>query len=112
MSNSFQDKNKNLNMGKKEVSGQKYIPNSGAEFKISSNFDKKPQFVTNQDSVNLFSSNKFDALKDLIDDNPFVYSNNGVHEVDLDYLDTVDQMEVIGGIPLENTNLEFVSNDD
>lgn len=98
--------------GKMNVAGQKYIPNSGQEFKVSSNFDSKPQSLMGLDSRNLLSKNKFDALNDLEDENPFIFSKKGVDEADLAYLDFVDQMEVIGGIPLSDTNMETYLNDD
>ncbi|KAL7591715.1 hypothetical protein Lser_V15G35619 [Lactuca serriola] len=87
----------------------KYIPNSGGGIKISSNFDRIQQNVKDGNSVNLFSSNKFDVLKDVEDENQFDFSK-GVAEADLDYLDTVDQMEVLGGIPEDDTNMEAYSN--
>nr|KAJ0209365.1 hypothetical protein LSAT_V11C400156980 [Lactuca sativa] len=108
---SFQEPKKKIEVGKKNDSGLKYIPKSGADFKISSNFDKNLQAEKCQDLVNIFSNNKFDVLKDLEDENQVVYPKRGIQEVDLDYLDTVDQMEVIGGIPLDDTNMESFLND-
>nr|KAJ0226815.1 hypothetical protein LSAT_V11C100000080 [Lactuca sativa] len=87
-------------LGKKLVSGQKYIPKSGPYIKISSNFDKKVHSEKFREPVIPFSNNKFDVLNYLEDENQFVFKKGGIPEVDLDYLDNVDQMEVIGGIPL------------
>nr|KAJ0212983.1 hypothetical protein LSAT_V11C400228560 [Lactuca sativa] len=98
-------------LGKKLVSGQKYMPKSGQDIKISSNFDKKVHFEKFCEPVIPFSNNKFDVLNDLEDENQFVFKNGGIPEVDLDYLDNMDQMEVIGGIPLVDTNMEVLSND-
>lgn len=98
-------------LGKKLVSGQKYIPKSGPDIKISSNFDKKVHSEKFREPVIPFSNNKFDVLNYLEDENQFVFKKGGIPEVDLDYLDNVDQMEFIGGIPLVDTNMEVLSND-
>lgn len=46
------------------------------------------------------------------DEIPFVFSNGGVDEADLANLDIVDQMDVLGGVPVNDTNMEADSNDD
>lgn len=106
-----QEVNKKDVSGKKDSNRQSYVPKSGADLKISSNFDRNFHTERNRDSVNLISNNKFDVLNDLEDENQFVFKNGGIPEVDLDYLDNMDQMEVIGGIPLVDTNMEVLSND-
>lgn len=63
------------------------------------------------DSDKIVSKNKFDVLEDMEEENPFVFSKEGVNEDDLAYLNIVDQMDVIGGIPLTDTNLEAFPND-
>lgn len=91
--------------------GQKYIPKSGPDLKISSNFDVNSRSLKDFDSDKIVSKNKFDVLEDMEEENPFVFSKEGVNEDDLAYLNIVDQMDVIGGIPLTDTNLEDFSND-
>lgn len=86
--------------------------NSGEDSKISSNFDKIQNVENFKDPAIILSSNKFDVLKDLEDDNQVEFSRRSIQGIDLDYLDSVDQMEVIGGIPLDDTNMEGFSNDD
>ncbi|CAI9299947.1 unnamed protein product [Lactuca saligna] len=108
---SNQDSKQKEDMGKKVDIGQKYVPRSGPDIKISSNFDKKTHYDKDLGPVKIFSNNKFDVLKNLEEENQFVFSNRGVAEVNLDYLDTVDQMEVIRGILLNDTNMEAFSND-
>ncbi|CAI9261238.1 unnamed protein product [Lactuca saligna] len=98
--------------GKKDFNRSSYVPNSGADFKISSNFDKIFHYEKNRELVNLFSNNKFYVLKDLENENQFIFSKGGVVEVDLDYLDTVDQMEVISSIPGLDTNMGNIINED
>ncbi|CAI9274208.1 unnamed protein product [Lactuca saligna] len=98
--------------GKINVAGQKYVPKSGLDFKISSNFDSKPQPLMTNGPKNLSTNNKFEVLNDLEEETPFVFSKKGVDEADLAYLDSVDQMEVIRGIPLIDTNMETFPNDD
>ncbi|CAI9278120.1 unnamed protein product [Lactuca saligna] len=79
-------------------SGLKYVPKSRDDFKISSNFDKSPKVEKYQDPAIILSSNKFEVLKGLEDDNQLDYSRKCMQDIDLDYLDNVDQMEVIGAI--------------
>ncbi|KAL7586020.1 hypothetical protein Lser_V15G46368 [Lactuca serriola] len=108
------NKGQNLNVEKRKDagSGLKYVPNSGEDSKISSNFDKIQNVENFKDPAIILSSNKFDVLKDLEDDNQVEFSRRSIQGIDLDYLDSVDQMEVIGGIPLDDTNMEGFSNDD
>ncbi|CAI9274222.1 unnamed protein product [Lactuca saligna] len=95
---SHKDPNTNIEGGKNIGSGLKYVPKSGADFKISSNFDKILNVEKHQDPAIILSSNKFDVLKDLEDDNQMGFSRRSIQGIDLDYLDTIDQMEVIGAI--------------
>lgn len=55
-------------VGKKAAGGLKYVPKSGADFKISSNFDLNFQTDKGIDPEIILSRNKFDALKDLDDE--------------------------------------------
>ncbi|CAI9274216.1 unnamed protein product [Lactuca saligna] len=108
------NKGQNLNVEKRKDSGSglKYVPKSGEDSKISSNFDKIQNDEKFKDPAIILSSNKFDVLKDLEDDNQVEFSRRSIQGIDLDYLDYVDQMEVIGGIPSDDTNMEGFSNDD
>ncbi|KAL7586017.1 hypothetical protein Lser_V15G46367 [Lactuca serriola] len=90
--------------------GLKYVPKSRVDFKISSNFDKIPKVEKFQDPAIILSSNKYEVLNGLEDDNQLDYSRKCMQDIDLDYLDNVDQMEVIGGIPSDDTNMEGFSN--
>ncbi|CAI9288727.1 unnamed protein product [Lactuca saligna] len=90
--NLFSEKRKNFG------SGLKYVPKSRDDFKISSNFDKSPKVEKIQDPAIILSNNKFEVLKDLEVDNQMDYSRKSIQDIDLDYLDNVDQMEVIGAI--------------
>nr|KAJ0226858.1 hypothetical protein LSAT_V11C100000010 [Lactuca sativa] len=98
-------------MEKKNFSGQNYVPKSGPDIKINSNFDRKVNFGNFHEPVIPVSNNKFDVLINVEEENQFVVNKCGIPEIDLDYLDNVDQMEVIGGIPLADTNKEVFSND-
>ncbi|CAH1445973.1 unnamed protein product [Lactuca virosa] len=75
-----------------------YVPKSGMDLKVSSNFDKIHQNEKGADPVIPFSNNQFDALNDLEDDDRFSYLKEGVGVVDLSYLDDVEQMQVTEGI--------------
>ncbi|CAI9274210.1 unnamed protein product [Lactuca saligna] len=112
--NSAEKNNQKFNMkeemGKKDGNVQKYIPKIGPDIKISSNFDKGNSSINKVDSMNFVSNNKFNVLMGLKEENQYGISKKGVNDIDLDYLDTVDQMEVIGGIPLCDTKMEAVSN--
>lgn len=108
---SNQEASQQEELRKKAVKGQKYIPKSGPDIKISSNFELNPRSVKEIDAGNIFSKNKFDILENLEDENQFIFAKGGVNEDDLAYLDSVDHMEVIGGIPLSDTNMEVFSND-
>ncbi|CAH1428817.1 unnamed protein product [Lactuca virosa] len=96
----------------REVNMHSYIPKSGMDFKISSNFDKNYQNVKGAAPVKSFFNNQFAVLNDLGDENQFVYLKKGIDEADLAYLDTVDQMEVLGGVPVIDTNMEAGPNGD
>ncbi|CAI9261358.1 unnamed protein product [Lactuca saligna] len=76
----------------------KYVPKSKVDIKISSNFDKIPKVEKFHDPAIILSSNKFEILNGLEDDNQLDYSRKCMQDFDLDYLDNVDQMEVIGAI--------------
>ncbi|CAI9288725.1 unnamed protein product [Lactuca saligna] len=95
-----QKSNLKVELGKKEGNVQKYIPKSGPDIKISSNFDKENSNIRKVDTMEFVSKNKFDVLMELKEENQYGISKKGIADIDLDYLDTVDQMEVIGGIPL------------
>ncbi|CAI9281276.1 unnamed protein product [Lactuca saligna] len=92
-------------------SRQGYIPKSGAAFKISSNFDLVNHSMMGHDAENFLSTNKFETLKNLEDENKFVFSKGGVDEDDLAYLDSVNQMDVIGSVPVFDTKMEAGAND-
>lgn len=87
-------------------SRQGYIPKSGADFKVSSNFDMINHSVKSYNAEKFLSINKFETLKDLEDENNFVFSKGGVDEAGLAYLDSVNQMDVIGGVPVFDTKME------
>ncbi|CAI9261135.1 unnamed protein product [Lactuca saligna] len=108
-SGKIEEEVKSEDRGKIKVVGQKYVSKSGLDFKISSNFDSKPHSLKSNSPFNFSTNNKFDVLNNLEEENPFVFAKKGVDEADLAYLDSVDQMEVIGGIPLTDTNMESPS---
>ncbi|CAI9264419.1 unnamed protein product [Lactuca saligna] len=109
--NSQQKPNQFVGLGKKEENVRKYVPRSGPDIKISSNFDLNNQNVFDSGSMEFVSKNKFDILMNLKEEGQFGNSKREVDDIDLEYLDTVDQMEVLDGIPLNDTKMEAGAND-
>lgn len=89
-----------------------YIPKYGMDFKVSSNFNKFSQNVKGAAPVKSFFNNQFEVLYDLGKENQSALLKKGINEDDLVYLDSVDQMEVLGGVPVIDTNMEAGLNDD
>lgn len=96
--NFHQVTNSKADIRNKAQNNSVYVPKSGMDLKVSSNFDKIHQNEKGADPVIPFSNNQFDALNDLEDDDQFSYLKEGVGVVDLSYLDDVEQMEVTEGI--------------
>ncbi|CAI9301567.1 unnamed protein product [Lactuca saligna] len=92
--NFHQVTNSKADIRNKAQNNSVYVPKSGMNLKVSSNFDKIHPNEKGADLVIPFSNNQFDALNVLEDDDQLSYLKERVGVVDLSYLDDVEQMEV------------------
>ncbi|CAI9282516.1 unnamed protein product [Lactuca saligna] len=107
-----QDYLKKEDAGNKIVFTQSYVPKSGRDFKVSSNFDKFHQNVKGVAPINLNVSNSFGVLQDSCNEESeeALYEEFGLDK--FSYKNFMNQVEATDGTTGLDTNMDPVINDD